>query len=236
MQHPIAFLPGSGDSASIWQPQQDYFKDLAHPIDLPGHGRRADTLPDEVTILDYAQAAYAIIFEEIKLERPIIAGHSLGGAVALSMALEYPQEIGGLTLIGAGARLRVHPDLLVGARNTPELTRVRLAELAMSPANVERLSPELIEDRAELEPHILYRDLAACNVFDIMPRLKEIGVPTLIICGNEDRLTPPKYSMYLAEQIPGAELKMIPDAGHYVMREQPEMVNQAIETWLDNLS
>jgi pimeloyl-ACP methyl ester carboxylesterase len=79
---------------------------------------------------------------------------------------------------------------------------------------------------------MLYRDLSACNIFDVMPRLSEIHLPTLIICGDEDRLTPVKYSQYLHSHIAGSTLCILPDAGHYVFREQPEAVNGAIEEWM----
>ena len=82
---------------------------------------------------------------------------------------------------------------------------------------------------------MLYRDLSACNVFDIMNRLHEITLPTLIICGADDRLTPIKYSQFLHQHIAGSVLRIIPGAGHYVMREQPEAVNQAIEEWMQTL-
>jgi pimeloyl-ACP methyl ester carboxylesterase len=65
-----------------------------------------------------------------------------------------------------------------------------------------------------------------------MARVSEIHLPTLIICAAEDRLTPVKYSQYLHDHIAGSELQVIPNAGHYVMREQPERVNQVIEKWL----
>jgi pimeloyl-ACP methyl ester carboxylesterase len=68
-----------------------------------------------------------------------------------------------------------------------------------------------------------------------MPRLSEIHLPTLIICGDEDRLTPVKYSQYLHSQIAGSTLRIIPDAGHYVFREQPEAVNSAIEKWMQQI-
>jgi pimeloyl-ACP methyl ester carboxylesterase len=60
-------------------------------------------------------------------------------------------------------------------------------------------------------------------------------VPTLIICGAEDRLTLPKYSEYLRQKIVGAELHVVPDAGHYVMREQPEVVNGLISEWVERV-
>jgi pimeloyl-ACP methyl ester carboxylesterase len=82
---------------------------------------------------------------------------------------------------------------------------------------------------------MLYRDLSACDTFDIMAQLAEITLPTLIVCGEADRLTPPKYSMYLQQHLSRSTLRILPDAGHYVMYEQPEATNQAIAEWLQTI-
>lgn len=200
LQNPLVFIHGSGGSSQVWQAQVDYFgPSRAFAIDLPGHGERADTLAPEVSVLDYARVVHEIIFQELHLTQPIIGGHSLGGAVVLTMALEYAAELRGLILIGTGARLRVLPSILEEARR---------------------------------EGVVPYRDWAACNAFDIMDRLSEIHRPTLIICGADDRLTPVKYSQYMHDRIEGSTLRIIPNAGHSVMQEQPEQVNLAIAEWL----
>ncbi len=233
-EKPLVFIHGSGDSGRIWRSQVDYFgPEQAFAIDLPGHGQRADTLPSEVSVLDYATAAHTIIWDELGLDHPVVAGHSLGGAAALMMGLEYGDELGGLILIGTGARLRVHPDLLEGARSASDTATRQLKSLAFAPTHAETMLDDMLaEEQIGPAPSMLYRDLAACNIFDCMARLGEISLPTLIICGTEDRLTPVKYSQYLHEHIAGSILRLISDAGHYVMREQPEQVNRTIEEWL----
>ncbi|MGH2495762.1 MAG: alpha/beta fold hydrolase [Ktedonobacteraceae bacterium] len=231
---PLVFIHGSGDTSRVWRFQVDYFgAERAFAIDLPGHGQRADTLPQEASVQEYAWAAHDSIWNEMGLEHPIIAGHSLGGAVALAMGLEYGDEVGGLILIGTGARLRVRPDLLAATRTAPDDATRQLKSLAFAPNHTEAMLDDMLEEEQDKPaPYILHRDLAACNVFDCMARLSEIHLPTLIICGTEDRLTPVKYSQYLREHIAGSSLRLISDAGHYVMREQPQQVNQAIEEWL----
>lgn len=236
MNNLIVFIHGSGDSARVWRLQLDYFgTDRAFAIDLPGHGQRIDNFPEEVSVLDYARSAHEIIFDELHLDHPIIAGHSLGGAVTLTMGLEYGSELGGLILIGTGARLRVHPDLLKGAKETPQQANLQLQQLAIAATTNPSIFAGPAEEQAKTEPNMLYRDLSACNIFDVMPRLSEIHLPTLIICGDEDRLTPVKYSQYLHSQIAGSTLRIIPDAGHYVFREQPEAANSAIEEWMQQI-
>jgi pimeloyl-ACP methyl ester carboxylesterase len=200
LNRPLVFIHGSGGSSQSWQLQVEHFgTDYTFPIDLPGHGERADNLPSEVSVLDYARVTYEIIFQELRLKAPIIAGNSLGGAITLAMGLEYASELSGLILIGTGARLRVLPSILEDAKKVSVVT---------------------------------YRDWAACNAFDVMARLHEIRLPTLIICGADDRLTPVKYSQYMHDHIQGSTLCIIPNAGHTVMKDQPERVNQAIDEWL----
>lgn len=233
MSHPIVFIHGSGDSARIWRLQTDYLgSQRAIAIDLPGHGERADTFDGDVTVQQYAQAAYEIVTNELHLQTPIIAGHSLGGAVALTMALNYGQQLGGLLLVGTGARLRVHPTLLEDARQASPTTSPRISELAFASSTPPGIADETMREQKAPGPNILYRDLSACNVFDVMSRLSEIHLPTLIICGEDDRLTPVKYSQYMHQHITGSTLHIIPDAGHYVMREQPQAFNQTVEQWL----
>jgi pimeloyl-ACP methyl ester carboxylesterase len=235
MNRPLIFLHGSADSASIWRLQLEHFsqhgRNNVFAFDLPGHGQRPDIFSSDVTIQDYARAAREIIKHELRVEQPILAGHSLGGAIALTMALEYGEEMSGLILIGTGARLRVLPSILERARTTPQETRQQLVALATAPSRQANIVPTIISEQATPGLTILYRDLAACNSFDVMSRLQEVSSPTLIICGAEDHLTPVKYSEYLHQQLTTSTLCIIPDAGHYVMREQPEKVNQAIERW-----
>jgi pimeloyl-ACP methyl ester carboxylesterase len=233
MNNPIVFIHGSGDNARIWRSQLEYFgTNQTFAIDLPGHGQRSDSLPEEVSVMDYARSAHEIIFDELHLDHPIIAGHSLGGAIALMMGLEYGSELGGLILIGTGARLRVHPDLLKGAKETPQQTNLQLQRLAIADTTNPAMLAKPADEQTITGPNMLYRDLAACNIFDVMPRLSEVHLPTLIICGAEDRLTPVKYSEYLHSHIAGSTLHIIPLAGHYVFREQPEAVNRTIEEWM----
>ncbi|HLZ58492.1 MAG TPA: alpha/beta hydrolase [Ktedonosporobacter sp.] len=236
MNQPLVFIHGSGDSSRVWRLQLEHFgPQRALAIDLPGHGQRPDTLPAEVQVQDYAHIVYELLTHDLQFEQPIIAGHSLGGAIALSMALEYSSRLTGLILIGTGARLRVHPSLLEAAHTSPQEAKVRVSELAVAQTNATATLSSLAQEPITADPTMLYRDLAACNIFDVMPRLHEIQLPTLIICGTEDRLTPVKYSEYMHQHIAHSTLCLIPDAGHYVIREQPELVNQAIEAWLHTL-
>jgi pimeloyl-ACP methyl ester carboxylesterase len=82
---------------------------------------------------------------------------------------------------------------------------------------------------------VTHGDYSACNVFDVMARLGEIHAPTIVICGEQDRMTPPKYSELLVSKIPGAQLALIENAGHSVMIEQPHAVSRALFDFVKNL-
>ncbi|GER81572.1 MAG: alpha/beta fold hydrolase [Thermogemmatispora sp.] len=232
VQQPIVFLHGAGGSARSWSALLEYLGSYpAIAIDLPGHGQRADTLPAEVSVSDYAQAVWQIVSHELQLQRPIVAGHSMGGAIALTLALEHGQELAGLILIGTGARLRVRADLLEATRTgSPEALQA-LATWSLVSTSSEsqrtRFQQELASGAAQL-----YRDLLACHTFDCMARLGEIQLPTLIVVGAEDQMTPVKYSQYLHNHIAGSTLQIIPAAGHALMQERPEELARVIAAWL----
>lgn len=233
MNNPLVFIHGAGDSARAWKEQTAYFGTRAHAIDLPGHGTRPDALPAEVSVLDYAHAVHTIVQDELRLELPIIVGHSLGGLIALQMGLTYGAELGGLVLIGTGARMRVLPALLEAARTNPEQALKNLRNLSLAEQNDPALATRLSSEQAQPQSNILYRDLLACNTFDVMEQLQNIrDLPTLIICGEEERNAPVKFSQYLHTHIAGSTLQIIPAAGHYVQREKPVEVNRAIAEWL----
>ncbi|MGH2510774.1 MAG: alpha/beta fold hydrolase, partial [Ktedonobacteraceae bacterium] len=176
----------------------------------------------------------SIIKNELHAERPIIVGHSLGGLIALEMGLNYGPELGGLVLIGTGARMRVHPTLLEAARTAPEQALQSLKNLPLTDNSNPERPTQLMHEQAQPQTSILYRDLLACNTFDVMGRLQEIhDLPTLIICGADERNAPVKYSQYLHTHIVGSTLHIIPAAGHYVQREQAAAVNRAMGEWLE---
>jgi pimeloyl-ACP methyl ester carboxylesterase len=90
-------------------------------------------------------------------------------------------------------------------------------------------------DLRQTDPDIVHSDYAACNEFDVMADLEKIRVPTLVIVGEHDRLTPPAYADFLARSLPNATLEVIPRAGHMAMIEQPNAVNDAVRTFIEKL-
>ena len=73
-----------------------------------------------------------------------------------------------------------------------------------------------------------HNDLACCDKFDVMERVKEISIPSLVIVGADDMMTPVRYAEYLGRELQDAEVVVVPNSGHFVTLEQPEAVNGAV--------
>lgn len=232
MSETLVLIHGSGDSAAVWGPLLAAAPEArAVAIDLPGHGALvAQPGPTTMSVSDYA----AFVRTEVErrgLEQPVVVGHSLGGGVALQLALESPHLVGRLALVGSGARLRVAPAFLEAAREAGTSGVPLITQTAFDAAHAAEANAYQAE-RPPTAPGVLYRDLVACNQFDVMGEVTRITQPTLLIVGANDRMTPPKFSEYLAERLPAATLAIIPDAGHYAQIEQPQRVADALRAWL----
>jgi pimeloyl-ACP methyl ester carboxylesterase len=162
-------------------------------------------------------------------------GHSMGSAIALTLAIQTPKRVLGLGLMGSGAKLRVAPAILEAAAN-PNTFHAALdlvTQYSFSSKADLRLKELASQRMAETRPAVLHGDFLACDAFNVMDQLGRVRTPTLIVCGTEDRLTPLKFSEYLCNQISGAQLEILPGAGHMAMLEQPERVADTLGRFLN---
>ncbi|NLM23143.1 MAG: alpha/beta hydrolase [Firmicutes bacterium] len=225
----LLFCHGSGGSSRHWAFQLEGLKNFGQVIavDLPGHGHSEGDPADAVEVYREFLLAFC---NTLGLEKTVLGGHSMGGAVVIDFALQYPERVEKLILIGTGGRLRVAPAVLEtfsSGRVSPSLFSFAFGPLAEA-----RLQEEAQRQMMETPAAVYAADFTACDRFDRLDRLPEIEAPTLIICGTEDRLTPVKYSRYLHQTIPRSQLVELEGAGHMVMLEAPEQVNRAIAVFL----
>lgn len=226
------FVHGSGGCGDIWRHQTDYLQ-RSHAVNLPGH--------PEGQLLGSVQQYADWLRKYVKERRyndVVLVGHSLGGAIVMMDALRYPQEIKGIVIIGSGARLRVHPRFLTpcekAIKGEPE-EWYRLVE-EMYRSTPKGYATEMIEKHRVIGPAAMLNDFLCCDKFDVMDEVHEIRLPTLIICGELDIMTPVKYAHYLAAKIANSKIVIVPGAGHFVLAEKPHVVNKAIEEFLGGLS
>jgi pimeloyl-ACP methyl ester carboxylesterase len=227
----LVFIHGSGDSARIWAHVIGQLPEIpCVALDLPGHGALLEQPGmDTPSVRDYA----AFVRGEIERRGLIgarVVGHSLGGAIALQLALDAPDALSGVALVGTGARLRVLPAVLDAARSDQEAAQRTLAQIGFAPEH-DDLSERYLRELEPLAPGMLYRDLAACNSFDCVAELGRITCPALIVVGAEDRLTPPKYALFLRDHLTRAILVELPGAGHYLPHEAPATLAGALRDW-----
>ncbi len=233
---PVLFVHGAGGNGHAWVEVMDRLAGEHSPIaiDLPAHGQSGGSAAAE-SVDAYCDVVHAFI-EAIDFAPFVLVGHSMGGAIAQAYALKYPEQLLGVVLSSTGARLRVAPATL------------SLWEDASNGLPVETYSRTSYSDKTDIaivrkgwaeqdktEARVRLGDYQVCDRFDLMNRTQDINVPTLVLGGADDVVTPVKYAEYLHQRIPGSQLTIIPDAGHASYFEQPDAVVRALSTFLASL-
>jgi pimeloyl-ACP methyl ester carboxylesterase len=229
----LILVHGAGGDHTHWPAELRRLPRLnVYALDLPGHGRSVGR--GRASVDDYTDSVDLFV-QTLGLDRASLAGHSMGGAIAQTMALRHPSWLISVVLVGTGARLRVHPLILEGLRTDFEATTNTICQWAYGPTTSEQILRKGRQQLLSLDPALIYEDYAACNDFDAMNRVKDIRLPTLIITGSADQMTPPKYGRYLYDQIPHAQLVEIRNGGHMMAVEKPAEVAQAVARFLEML-
>ena len=231
----VLFVHGTGCNGSLWRRAMNALAEAGHSsvaIDLPGHGQSAGT--GFRGVADYAHFVSELAVQ-LGWSRYAIAGHSLGGGVALAAAIYDATPLDGLLLIDTGARLRVNPTILHNARriaagDDPQPGNPRFGYAEGTPADV---IAEIATLRSGEGGEVLLKDWIADDSCDFMSRLGSIAVPAIAICGDEDPLTPVKYHEYFRDHLPDCSLEVIRGAGHWPHFEQPEAFDAAVRGFLD---
>ncbi|MFW9856272.1 MAG: alpha/beta fold hydrolase [Candidatus Thorarchaeota archaeon] len=226
----LVFIHGAGEDKTQWKYQIPFFLQLGWGIlalSLPGHGGSPD-IPS-TSILEYAKIVYEII-TSLNLRNVTLVGRSMGGAVSMQIILKYKSlRIKRASLIATGAKLRVAPlffDLI--SEDFDNYRRVSVEYMFDKDAAAE-IKEEYDKELKRNGKEILVKDFKACDQFDVLSKLPQIQIPSLIICGENDKMTPVKYSKYLHKNLGGkSRLEIISRAGHYVHQSAFNVVNQLI--------
>ncbi len=222
----LLLVHGAGGSHLDWPEELRRMPDMAViALDLPGHGRSSP--PARSSIAAYANDVEKFM-ESLGLERVVVAGHSMGGAIAQELAIRQTAPVVGLVLVGTGAKLRVSPALLEMLETDFGTAIAQVPQYAFAPSAPDSLRRAHQTRLAQNEASVVYGDFAACDIFDVREQLGQINVPTLVISGSEDVMTPSKYGRYLAYHIPHATFTLIENAGHMMALEQPDEVVTAV--------
>ena len=232
---PIIFLHGVGSDKSVWNPQLAHFGKTRRAIafDYPGYGD-SDPAPEGTSRDDYASAIISGM-HELGIDRAHICGLSLGGVVAIAIAHLDERRCASLILADTFA---VHPEgnaiyerSMTASENLRSMAEARVDILLAQPA-APRVRREVVETMSKIDPQAYCIGAEAVWLADQSERAKQIRVPTLVLVGDQDLVTPPELSRELAGLIPNARIQMIEDAGHISNLEKPAEFDHAVEQFI----
>lgn len=210
-------------------------------LDLRGQGRSQKVNPATIT-LDNMADDVAAVCSAMGIERPIILGHSVGGYVALTLALRHPDKVGGLLLANAAARFDLSTSLAMLERHHGPHARSIAAAVFngdFSPDTLARYLDVVLPTYTHASTAGALADFALSGFdpgvtkaffadrlpyYDLRANLSEVSARTLVLTGDSDWLTPPALARETADAMTDAELVILPQAGHFACNEHPAMV------------
>jgi len=229
----ILLIHGSGVSARCWTNQLSGLAGALSvlAVDLPGHGESDPG--DAASVETYAQAV-ANVLDALGTGPVVAAGHSLGGAVAIALAARRPDVVRGLVLLASCAKIP-HTDgateRILSALPGP-LRRMIFFSMAkkvlFAPGAAAGAVSAGMEDLRACRPETMLSDMRAAKTMDMGERAARLDLPTVILCGSRDKLTPPALSARLSNLISRSRLRIIEGAGHMLPLECPDRVNGEI--------
>ncbi len=235
----VLMVHGAGSNGHTFHYQYEKLGEAHSPIaiDLPGHGRSAG-VDGLGSVEEYSDFVIAFA-DALKLKSFVIAGRSMGGAIAMDVALRYPGRIEALVLIATAPKFNI-PQASVDIWRNVTMGR------APQPFTTDYHSPKTVKEHFEIvregwmeqiqtDPRVRYTDLLACTKLDLRDKIGAIAKPAIVLAGADDKITPPADAEAIAAKIKGARLKTIADAAHSITSEQPGEVNAAIEGFLSEL-
>lgn len=197
--------------------------------DLCGHGESPGN--GGTNIEHYALDIFAVM-DALDIPQANIIGHSMGGAIALTMALIAPERVDRLILIGVGPTMPVNGRIIRGFADEVLATIKMLVGWMWVKTTPEEVLVRGVERMQMVDPNVIIGDYIACNGFDVRARLAEIETPTLVVHGDEDSMIPLAEARAMQLAMPNATFLEIHEGGHMVHHEKEDIVTISIEKWL----
>jgi pimeloyl-ACP methyl ester carboxylesterase len=233
----VLFVHGAGMDHTVWQLPARWFAWHGHSVlavDLPGHGRSEG--PVAGSVAERGQWLGRVM-DAAGIERAVLVGHSMGGAIALETAAALPQRVSGIALLGTAAAMPVNADLLNAAREAPERAYRMMtawshgvaAKMGGHPVPGLWMTGGSLALFARNAPGVLHAGLAACAAWTSGPEAAgRVRCPALVILAANDIMTPPRNGAELARLIAGSRTVTLPDCGHMLVAEQPDATLDAL--------
>ena len=245
---PLVLISGFGSDCASWDAILPYLKDYYRIIRFDNRGVGRSDAPDEFYNVETMADDVAALMNCLQIDQACICGHSMGTSIALNLALKYPAKINKMILCHGFPKInalsRVVFDLIdrmIDTRCDPEILCDFFVPWCYANATLANLNnhPE-VQERCDYFKNTEYpqtlpgfkRQLGALLSFDIGNELQKITVPTLIIAGDKDILTPVEDSQYLADHLASGILRIMQDVGHMSVIEKPKESSEIINDFL----
>ncbi|MBC2697827.1 MAG: alpha/beta hydrolase [ANME-2 cluster archaeon] len=231
---PIIFSHGWMCDCSVWNSQIEFFSEKYKVIayDQRGHGK-SDKPKSDYSIETLSNDLYSLI-QELNLEKVILVGHSMGGMTAITFALNHPDKVSKLVLVGTSAKMNfsgyIQIWIMMHIFSYESFAR-GMIDLLYDPS--EQVKKEAFDRAMNTQKFVSY-DCATefMKNYDKRDRVSKIKVPTLIVVGEKDKATPVKMSRYLNREIKDSKLKIIPDSKHMVIIDKANELNEIIDMFI----
>jgi 3-oxoadipate enol-lactonase/4-carboxymuconolactone decarboxylase len=235
----IIMVHGAGSNGHTWHNQVAHFGRTHSPIaiDLPAHGRSWG-VEGMKTVQEYSDFVVAFL-DALGIGSAVIAGRSMGGAIAMDIAMRYPRRVEAILPIVSAARFNIEPKRIEALRDVA-MGRAPQAFVTYG------YSPATVKDRFEIvregwmeqiqtDPRVRYTDMVACTQCDLREQIARIDKPALVLAGADDPITTPADAEIIHGAVRGSKVRVIADAGHHLPNEKPAQTNSAIESFLSEL-
>ena len=231
----VILIHGEGGNYLYWPPELRRLPgQRIYALDLPGHGKSEGI--GRQSIADYAGCILEFM-DQLKLRKAVFVGHSMGGAIALQMALHHSRRTLGIAVINAGSSLRIPIDLLQNTASTATfpLAVKTIGEQAFSSEIDPRLKETALKHMNDVRSSVLHSDFLACDSFDVTDQLGRVKTPTLIVYGTADRVVPAHNAQNMHQKIKNSLLHSIDGVGHMAMLESPLVVANILQFFLTQI-
>ncbi|NQU07436.1 MAG: alpha/beta hydrolase [Candidatus Abyssubacteria bacterium] len=239
---PLVLIHGAGQDTTSWRYNIPYLA-KSHEvvaIDLPGHGKSELALPPINTTEEYARCVWDVI-KRLRLERPVMMGHSMGSGICLEIALRHGQSLGGVVGVDGADKVvgvfgeEIHQAYIGASMELMlEMSMESFRSLCSKKTPDERVE-EIAQDLLRIHPPVTAADTQAFSSFDISDRSPEISVPILLISGSDDFLVTPEMVRQTSERINGSKMVILEGVGHFPHTEAPDRFNNEVGEFLASL-
>jgi pimeloyl-ACP methyl ester carboxylesterase len=239
---PVVLVHGAGQDTTSWRYNIPDFArtHTAVALDLPGHGKSEVIFPPINQTSEYARFVW-LFMKEMRLDRPVLMGHSMGAGICMSIALEHPGGLGGIVPVDGAEKVvgvfdhDIHQAYLDSPMELKlEMTMESFRSLCSKATPTARIE-EIAQDLLRIHPDVTAADTQAFNSFDIGAQVQRIDVPVFLISGSDDFLVTPEMVRRTGEKIKNSRVTILEGVGHFPHTEAPERFNKEVGDFLTTL-